>query len=121
MRSLGILFLLVCLTSMRAGTVSSDSSATTNATDSSYKPSIYIDGQVQKPGSYAWFPGMTIVDAIQAAGGFANSTNHLVWIMRVENGHQNRVKFNADTFLYGVEKAPSLEDGDVISVPNRIL
>ena len=120
MRGIGILFLLVCLTVVRAGPASHDSSAGTNSVDSPHKPSVDVDGAVQKPGRYDWFPGMTVVDAIQAAGGFT-STNHLAWITRIEGGHSSRVIFHADTFPYGVKKPPLLKDGDMVSVPKRIM
>ena len=121
MRGIGFLFLLVCLISIRAEPVSSGSSGTANSTNSSHKPSIFVDGLVQKPGRYDWFSNMTVVDAIEAAGGFTNPTNHLVRITRTESGHQNRIIFDADKSLHGLDKAPSLKEGDVISVPGKIL
>jgi len=120
MRGIGILLLLVCLTVVRAAPVAHDSSVATNSADSSRKPSIYVTGQVQNPGRYDWLQGMTVVDAIQAAGGFT-STNHLVWIERIEGGHSSRIVFHSDTFPYGVRKPPMLKDGDLVSVPKRIL
>jgi len=120
MRSTGILFLLVCLTVVQAGPVSHDSSAATNSPASSNKPSVQVYGQVKKPGHYDWFSGMTVIDAIQAAGGFT-STNQLVWIQRVESGHSSRIAFHADTFPYGAKKPPLLKDGDLVSVPEKIL
>jgi hypothetical protein len=121
MRSIGILFLLVCLTVVRAGPVSHDSSAVTNSAAGFHKPSIYIYGQVQKPGPYDWFQGMTVVDAVQAAGGFT-STNHSVEIERIEDGHGifHHIIFNPDTFPHDMKMPPMLmlNDSDIISVPS---
>lgn len=118
MRSIGIIFLLVCLAVVRAGPVSHDSSVATNSAVSFHKPSVYIFGQVQKPGRYDWFHGMTVVDAVQAAGGFT-STNHWVGIERIEDGHLHRIAFNPDTFPHDMKMPPMLmlNDGDMVSVP----
>jgi protein involved in polysaccharide export with SLBB domain len=75
---------------------------------------------VQKPGRYDWFPGMTVVDVIQAAGGFT-STNHWVWIERTEGGCLHRIAFNADTIPYGLKKPFLLQDGDMVSVPKNVI
>ena len=118
MRGISILFLLVCLTVVRAGPVLHDSSVATNSAASFHKPSVYIFGQVQKPGRYDWFQGMTVFDAVQAGGGFT-STNHWVGIERIEDGHFHRIAFNPDTFPFGM-KMPlmlMLIDGDMLSVP----
>ena len=121
MRCIGILLLLVSLTGVYAAPVSHSSSTATNSAESSSKPSVYVDGQVQKPGRYDWFPGMTVVDAIEAAGGLKDSTGHLIWITRIVDGHTIRITFHADTFSYGVKKPPLLKDGDMVSVPKKIV
>jgi hypothetical protein len=120
MQSISLLFLLACLTVVQADPTSNGNSAVTNSVDGPHKPSVYVGGAVQKPGRYDWFPGMTVVDAIQVAGGFTDSKGHLALILRIVDGHTIRIKFNADTFPYGAEKPPSLEDGDTVSVPKRI-
>jgi len=114
MRSIGILLLFVCLVA-RAAPVSHDSSVATNSADGSHRPSIYVDGQVQKPGRYDWFQGMTVVDAITVAGGLKQSASHRIEIIRDDS----RVIFHADTFPYGVKKPPLLKAGDFISVPSE--
>lgn len=40
--------------------------------DSPDTPSIYVDGQVIVPGRFAWTNGMTLQDAVNAAGGFTD-------------------------------------------------
>jgi polysaccharide export outer membrane protein len=121
MRSIAILLVLFCMAVVRAGPTSHDASAATNSAVSSHKPSVYVGGNVQKPGRYDWFPGMTVVDAIQAAGGFEDSTGHLAFIMRIEGGYNIRINFDADKFPYGVKQPPLLKDGDTVSVPRRII
>ena len=117
MRSLGILFLLVCSTIVRAGPVSHDSSIATNSADSSRKPSIYVTGQVQKPGRYDWFQGMTVVDAITTAGGLKQSNGHYTRITRTDG---TAIMFHADTFPYGVSKPPLLKAGDTVEVRKKL-
>jgi hypothetical protein len=118
MRSIIIFLLLVSLTSACGIQVSYANSAPTNSANGSIKAYVEVGGGVKNPGRYEWFPGMTVVDALNAAGGFADPTNHIAWILHADG---TRVKFNVDTFPFGKEKPPFLNAGDVVSVPKRIL
>ena len=114
MRSIVIFLLLACMTGKGAVAVSQNSSAATLSTDNaSIKPSVLVGGQVQKPGRYAWFPGMTVVDALNAAGGLHRSTGHLVLITHCDN---SRILFHGDTFPYSTMKPLLVNAGDAISV-----
>ena len=119
MRSLIVSFLLACVASVFAGSISHDPSAPTNSVP---KPSIYVDGEVQKPGRYDWFSGMTVVDAINAAGGLSRSASHRILIVRADG---SRIVFHMDSNPNDVKKAPALYAGDVVSVrrerPNKPL
>jgi protein involved in polysaccharide export with SLBB domain len=116
MRSINIFLLLVFLTSTCGIQVSNANSSPTNSADGSIKAYVDVGGGVKKPGQYEWFPGMTVVDAISAAGGFTDSTEHIAVITHSDG---TREKFNADTFPYATKKPPLLKAGDVISVPKR--
>ena len=48
---------------------------------------VIVMGQVQKPGSVAYFQNMTIIDAIASAGGFTGiAAKNSVTLRREENG-----------------------------------
>lgn len=117
MRSIVIFLLLVFLTNACVIGVSRANLATTNSTESSIRPYIYVSGGVIKPGRYDWFPGMTVVDAINAAGGFTDSAGHHILILHSDG---SRESFNWDTFAFGADKPPVLRADDNISVPKRI-
>ncbi len=85
------------------------------------KPSIYVYGDVEKPGRHDWFPGMTVMDAIQAAGGIKGSNSHMVRINRIADGHTIRITFQADKFSYGVKKPPLLKEGDIVSAAEKVV
>ncbi len=85
MRSIAILLLFVCLTGACAAPVSRNNSTATNSAEISINSSVYVYGQVQKPGRYDWFSGMTVVDAITAAGGLKQSNGHYTRITRNED------------------------------------
>jgi len=61
---------------------------------------------------------MTVLDAIEAAGGLKHSAGHHIEIIHSDN---SRSIFHADTFPYGVKKPPLLRAGDIVSVPIELL
>ena len=76
MRSIVIFLLLVYLTSTCGNHLSYANFAPTNSANSSLKAYVDVGGGVQNPGRYEWFPGMTVVDAINDAGGFTDAAIH---------------------------------------------
>lgn len=80
------------------------------------EPYVYVEGAVHKPGRYDWFAGMTVVDAIDAAGGFTDSAARRFKIFHIDGG---AVSVDRDT-VYVTNKPPILKAGDMISVPKRI-
>ena len=79
------------------------------------QPEPYVDvtGGVHKPGRYDWTKGMTLVDAIDAAGGFTTSAARKVRIIRFDG---ISVSYTRD----GTNAPPMLEAGDRIHVPKRL-
>src|SRR6185312_11139085 len=49
---------------------------------SSKEPYIYVNGTVRNPGAVAWTNGMTLQDAVNAAGGFADFARPLLQVAR---------------------------------------
>jgi len=82
---------------------------------------VSVIGQVQKPGSVAYFPNMTIVDAIAAAGGFTGiASKNAVTLRREAQGSvQSRTCPVADI---SEGKAPNvaLRPGDILVVEERL-
>ncbi|WP_308197954.1 polysaccharide biosynthesis/export family protein [Anaeromyxobacter oryzisoli] len=82
---------------------------------------VFVFGEVQKPGTFAFEDGMSIVQAVTIAGGFTkgaaqNSTS----VTRRVNGTEVKVKVNVQDIALG--KAPNftLEPGDIVFVPESL-
>lgn len=81
---------------------------------------IYILGEVARVGAYVLLPGMTVLQALSNAGGFtAFSNSKNVYVLRQENGKQQKLFFNYKEFISGkkIEQNIELKAGDTIVVP----
>jgi polysaccharide export outer membrane protein len=81
---------------------------------------IYILGEVGRAGAYGMLPGMTVLQALSNAGGFtafANLKN--IYVLRQENGKQQKLLFNYKEVIAGkkVEQNIEMKPGDTIVVP----
>jgi polysaccharide export outer membrane protein len=81
---------------------------------------IYAIGKLTRPGPYPLAPGMTVMQALSAAGGFtewADTKNIL--IVRREGGKETQLRFNYKEFTAGekLEQNILLKPGDTIVVP----
>jgi polysaccharide export outer membrane protein len=75
---------------------------------------------VTRAGAFPLLPNMTVLQALSSAGGFtqfANSKN--IYVLRVENGKQNKLPFNYRDVVKGrnSEQNILLKPGDTIVVP----
>jgi protein involved in polysaccharide export with SLBB domain len=82
---------------------------------------VFVFGEVQKPGTFIFEDGMSIVQAVTIAGGFTktaarNSTS----VTRHIRGQEVKVKVNVQDIALG--KAPNftLEPGDIVYVPESL-
>ncbi len=82
---------------------------------------VFVFGEVQKPGTFPFEDGMSVVQAVTLAGGFTrtaaqNSTS----VTRRVNGQEVKVKVNVQDIALG--KAPNftLEPGDIVYVPESL-
>lgn len=83
---------------------------------------IYVLGEVVRPGTFAFAPSMTIVEAITSAGGFAASANpNNVIVTRRRDGVENRVRLPVEKITRGEAPNYGLQPGDIIFVPDRLL
>jgi polysaccharide biosynthesis/export protein len=81
---------------------------------------IYILGEVARAGGYTLLPDMNVLQALSNAGGltaFANSKK--IYILRQDNGKQQKIPFNYKEVLSGKDPSQNvaLKPGDTIVVP----
>jgi polysaccharide export outer membrane protein len=80
-----------------------------------------ILGQVTRPGTYPLTAGMTVVDAVAAAGGFRDFAKKKgVYIMRLSaSGTEARIPFNYQDFIKGknTDQNIQLKPRDTVVVP----
>jgi polysaccharide export outer membrane protein len=81
---------------------------------------IYILGEVTRPGAYPLLPGMTVLQGLSSAGGFTLFANmKKIYVLRQENGKQQKLPFNYKEVVSGknTEQNLLLKAGDQIVVP----
>ena len=81
---------------------------------------VYTIGKLMKPGPYALAPGMTVMQALSAAGGFAEWADPKnILIVRKEGGKETHLRFNYKEFTSGekLQQNILLKPGDTIVVP----
>jgi polysaccharide biosynthesis/export protein len=81
---------------------------------------VYILGEVNRPGAYPLLPGMSVLQGLSSAGGFTQFAKmNKLYVLRIENGQQQKHPFNYKDVLSG--KRPDeniqLRAGDTIVVP----
>jgi len=81
---------------------------------------VYTIGKLMKPGPYPLAPGMTVMQALSAAGGFAEWADPKnILIIRKEGGKETHLRFNYKEFTSGenLQQNILLKPGDTIVVP----
>jgi polysaccharide biosynthesis/export protein len=81
---------------------------------------IYTIGKVTRPGPYPLAPNMTVMQALSAAGGFAEwADTKNILIVRREGGKETQLRFNFKEFTSGekLEQNIVLKPGDTLVVP----
>jgi polysaccharide export outer membrane protein len=80
---------------------------------------IHVLGWVQKPGSFGYEPGMTVIQAITAAGGFARlAATNSVKVTRLDV--KEPFKVPTDDIQHGDAPNFLLEPGDIVYVPEAL-
>jgi polysaccharide export outer membrane protein len=84
---------------------------------------IQVIGQVAKQGPLAYRDGMTLVEAISAAGWFTPlaDTNHVQVIRQVSGGGAVNAIVSVDAITDNVRADIKLQQGDIIKVDQRLL
>ena len=81
---------------------------------------VYAIGKLTRPGPIALAPGMTVMQALSAAGGFAEWADPKnILIVRREGGKETQLRFNYKEFTSGekLEQNILLKPGDTLVVP----
>ena len=81
---------------------------------------VYAIGKLTRPGPIALAPGMTVMQALSAAGGFTEWADQKnILIVRREGGKETQLRFNFKEFTSGenLEQNILLKPGDTIVVP----
>jgi protein involved in polysaccharide export with SLBB domain len=82
---------------------------------------VSVIGQVQKPGSVAYFPNMTVVDAIAAAGGFTGiASKNAVTLRRESKGAVESRNCPVADISEGRAPNVVLRPGDILVVEERL-
>lgn len=82
---------------------------------------VFVFGEVQKPGTFTYQDGMSIVQAVTLAGGFTRTASqNKTSVTRRVRGQEVKVKVNVQDIALG--KAPNftLEPGDIVYVPESL-
>jgi polysaccharide export outer membrane protein len=82
---------------------------------------VFVFGEVQKPGTFIFQDGMSVVQAVTLAGGFTKTASrNSTSVTRRIRGQEVKVKVNVQDIALG--KAPNftLEPGDIVYVPESL-
>jgi len=82
---------------------------------------IFVFGEVQKPGTFPYEEGMSVVQAVTLAGGFTrNASQNSTSVTRRVNGQEVKVKVNVQDIALGKASNFLLEPGDIVFVPESL-
>lgn len=82
---------------------------------------IEVLGEVQKPGSLRYEPGMTLLRALSLVGGFnAMAARNKVTIRRQSGNTTRAATINVQDIIDNVIPDPPLQAGDSINIPQRV-
>jgi protein involved in polysaccharide export with SLBB domain len=79
---------------------------------------VFVFGEVQKPGTFTYVEGMTIIEAITLAGGLTKlASPNGTHVARQAEGQQQKIRVPVKDIRDGVEKNFPLRPGDIVFVP----
>jgi len=83
---------------------------------------IFVLGEVQKPGTFAFENSMTVVQAITLAGGFRDlADKNRTVVTRVVDGTEKKFVVPVEAIGLGREQNVQLQPGDIVFVPETWL
>lgn len=82
---------------------------------------VHVLGQVSKPGSFPYTPGLSIIQAITNAGGFTKlASSNRVGVTRVVEGRERKFVIPVGDIRDGAAPNFELEPGDIVFIPEAI-
>ncbi len=89
------------------------------AFEESLNKSVYILGQVSRPGNYEYTPNMTLVRLVSKAGGFTlmAAPSHVKITRKMRDGKIKALSANVGAIMDGRAEDVALESGDLVMVP----
>ena len=79
---------------------------------------VFVFGEVQKPGTFSYEEGMTIIESVTLAGGFTKlASPNGTQVARQDEGQQLKIRVPVKDIRDGKEKNFSLQPGDIVFVP----
>ncbi|WP_375773756.1 polysaccharide export protein [Archangium gephyra] len=79
---------------------------------------VFVFGEVQKPGTFSYEEGMTIIEAVTLAGGFTKlASPNGTQVARQDEGQQLKIRVPVKDIRDGAEKNFALRPGDIVYVP----
>ena len=81
---------------------------------------VYVVGEVNRPGTVALLPDMTVLQALASAGGLNQFANRKrIYVLRTENGKQVRYPYNYKEVIRGTRMDQNIRllPGDTIVIP----
>lgn len=83
---------------------------------------IYVLGQVERPGTFRYEEGMSVVQAVTLAGGFGKTARpNATVVTRIVEGREVRSEVPVEEISRGKAKNFYLRPGDIVFVPESIL
>jgi polysaccharide export outer membrane protein len=82
---------------------------------------VFVFGEVQKPGTFVYEDGMSIVQAVTLAGGFTKTASqNSTSVTRRVKGQEVKMKVNVQDIALGKVPNFMLEPGDIVYVPESL-
>lgn len=79
---------------------------------------VFVFGEVQRPGTFAYEENMSIVQAVTLAGGFTKlASKNAINVTRLVEGQETKIRVAVEDIGIGREKNFVLQPGDIVFVP----
>ncbi len=82
---------------------------------------VFVFGEVQKPGTFVYEDGMTVVQAVTLAGGFTKgASQNSTSVTRIVDGQELKMKVAVQDIALGKMPNVVLKPGDIVFVPESL-
>ncbi len=82
---------------------------------------VFVFGEVQKPGTFPFEDGMTVVPAVTLAGGFAKgASQNNTSVTRLVSGQEVKIRVAVQDIALGKAANVPLRPGDIVFVPESL-